>query len=82
MESFQVNQTVRVKTEKLGPNKRVPDYIRGRTGVVVKAHGEVPNHEHDHPDNWGPLYSVMFDSGSEREKIVVDLHGPWLEAVS
>lgn len=79
MKGFEANQRVRVKKENASPNRRVPDYVRGRTGVIVKVHGAVPNYEHDHPDNWGPLYSVLFDGISPNEKIVVDLHEPWLE---
>jgi hypothetical protein len=83
MNKFVINQKVRVKTENPGPNKRVPDYVRGKLGVIIGVHGTVPNYSHDHSEDWGPLYSVLFgtsrapDSHS-REKVIVDIHEPWL----
>src|SRR5213593_3604049 len=62
MGGFVVSQRVRVKTENLGPNRRVPDYVRGRLGVVFRVHGAVPDYSHDHSEDWGPLYSVLFGS--------------------
>ena len=79
---FVINQRVRVKIENPDPNRRVPGYVRGKLGVIVSVHGTVPNYSHDHSEDWGPLYSVLFgaqapDSHS-REKIIVDIHEPWL----
>lgn len=82
MEKFGMNQRVRVRVENPGPNERVPEYIKGRVGLVVGVHGEVANYEHDHADPWGPLYSVLFEGTSPTEKVIVDLHEPWLESVS
>src|SRR5207249_12250048 len=84
MRMFVINQRVRVKIENPGPNRRVPDYVRGKLGVIVGVHGTVPNYSHDHSENWGPLYSVLFgvqapDSHS-KEKIIVDIHESWLVA--
>ena len=84
MVMFVINQRVRVKIENPGPNRRVPDYVRGKLGVIVGVHGTVPNYSHDHSENWGPLYSVLFgvqapDSHS-KEKIIVDIHESWLVA--
>lgn len=79
---FEVNQRVRVKRENPGPNRRVPGYARGMTGVIVKAHGVVPGHGHDHADDWGLLYSVLLDDPSGHsgmERIILDLHISWLE---
>lgn len=83
MSKFVINQKVRVKTENPGPNKRIPDYVRGKLGVIIAVHGTVPNYSHDHSEDWGPLYSVLFgtlqapDSHS-REKVIADIHEPWL----
>jgi len=82
MSVFVMNQRVRVKIENPGPNRRVPDYVRGKLGVIVNAHGIVPDYSHDHSEDWGPLYSVLFgaqapDSRS-KEKIIVDIHESWL----
>ena len=83
MGGFVVSQRVRVKTENPGPNQRVPDYARGRLGVVFRVHGSVPNYSHDHSEDWGPLYSVRFAStrapdGRSNEKVIVDIHESWL----
>ena len=82
MGGFVINQRVRVKIENPGPNRRVPDYVRGKLGVIVTVHGTVPNYSHDHSDDWGPLYSVLVEpqvSGSRlKEKIIVDIHESWL----
>jgi len=82
MGRFVIGQRVRVKFENVGPNRRVPDYVKGKLGVIVSVHGIVPNYSHDHTEDWGPLYSVQFElegTGSlPREKIIVDIHEPWL----
>ena len=83
MGRFVVSQRVRVKTENPGPNQRVPDYVRGRLGVVFRVHGAVPNYSHDHSEDWGPLYSVLFASTRApdsrfNEKVIVDIHESWL----
>jgi len=82
MDRFVIGQRVRVKFENVGPNRRVPGYVRGKLGIIVRVHGTVPNYSHDHAEDWGPLYSVQFESegtGSHpREKIIVDIHEPWL----
>jgi hypothetical protein len=82
MREFVVNQRVRVRTQIDGPNRRVPSYVRGKLGVIVRAHGKVDDYQHDHADDWGPMYSVVFDAGSTNEKVILDLHQPWLEAIS
>ena len=82
MSGFVIGQRVRVKFENASPNRRVPDYVRGKLGFIVSVHGTVPNYSHDHVEDWGPLYSVQFEpepTGSRRrEKIIVDIHEPWL----
>ena len=82
MGRFVIDQRVRVKIENPGPNRRVPDYARGKLGVIVSVHGTVPNCSHDHLEDWGPLYSVLFEPvpprSNSKEKIIVDIHEPWL----
>ena len=82
MSVFVINQRVRVKIENPGPNRRVPHYVRGKLGVIVNAHGIVPDYSHDHSEDWGPLYSVIFGAQSpdsrSKEKIIVDIHESWL----
>ena len=82
MSGFVISQRVRVKFENASPNRRVPDYARGKLGVIVSVHGTVPNYSHDHLEDWGPLYSVLFElvspSSNSKEKIIVDIHEPWL----
>jgi len=84
MGGFVVSQRVRVKTENPGPNRRVPDYVRGRLGVVFRVHGAVPDYSHDHSEDWGPLYSVLFVTAqadnNSNEKVIVDIHESWLVA--
>ena len=79
---FEVNQRVRVRRESQGTNRRVPEYARGRTGTIVRSHGVVPGHGHDHADDWGPLYSVLLDRStrsSDGENLCLDIHSSWLE---
>jgi hypothetical protein len=82
MSRFIISQRVRVKVENAGPNRRVPGYVRGKLGVIVTVHGTVPDYSHDHAEDWGPLYSVQFEpettGNHSREKIIVDIHEPWL----
>ncbi len=79
---FVINQRVRVKIDNPGPNRRVPDYARGKLGVIANVHGTIPNYSHDHSQDWGPLYSVLFDAQApnsrSKEKIIVDIHESWL----
>ncbi len=86
MGEFVINQRVRVKIENPGPNRRVPDYARGKLGVIVSVHGTVPNYSHDHSEDWGPLYSVLFEPEAPcshpKEKIIVDIHESWLSDAS
>jgi hypothetical protein len=82
MKEFSIGQRVRVRTDYEGPNRRVPAYVKGKIGIVLRVHGEVANYRHDHADDWGALYSVLFDGSSRGEKLIVDLHQPWLESTS
>ena len=82
---FAKDERVMVKTVHPGPNRRTPGYLRGRTGVVIVVHGRVPDYAHDHGDDWGPLYSIIFDlddsshNGRKKERVVADIHESWLE---
>src|SRR2546427_11311876 len=79
MGGFVVSQRVRVKAENLGPNRRVPDYVRGRLGGGFRAHGAVPDYSHAHSEDWGPLRSALFRSTQapnrhSNQKVIVDIH--------
>lgn len=82
-----MDQRVRVKLNNRGGTRRTPYYVRGKIGRIVKSHGTITGHGHDHAEDWGPLYTLLFDSGdvfgsSENEKIFVDLHDNWLESIT
>ena len=85
MNKFIVNQRVSIKRENPGPNRRVPQYARGKKGIILVVHGVLSNSTHDHADDWGPVYSVVLNQDSsdrfQENKIIVDVHEPWLEAV-
>lgn len=58
-------------------------YVRGKTGVVVAAHGVITN-PHDHRGLYPPLYTVLFEIGEvfgtpSDDKLRVDVHEEWLE---
>ncbi len=84
---FALDQRVKVKLESRKGTRRTPKYVRGKVGKIIKVHGIVAGHEPDHRDEWGPMYTVLFDSReifgfSENEKKLVDLHDSWLESIS
>ncbi len=84
MSKFRVQDRVLVMKESPCATRRTPHYVRGKTGTIIEVHGKVQGHEHDHPDDWGPLYSVIFETIElfgypSNEKIVLDLHESWLE---
>jgi hypothetical protein len=84
---FSLDQRVKVKMQNNEGTRRTPNYIRGKVGKIIRVHGVVRGHEHDHKDDWGPMYTVLFDSRdvfgfSENEKVLVDLHDSWLESTS
>lgn len=85
--SFSVNDNVAVKRENPGGTRRTPNYIRGKKGRIIRSHGTIGGHSHDHAEDWGPLYTVIFEHGEVFEsvpgrsddKIAVDIHENWLE---
>lgn len=61
-------------------NPRTPQYLRGRTGTVVRCHGIVDN-PLDHQTPYPPLYSVVFtmpDGRAPHDEVLADLHEEWL----
>jgi hypothetical protein len=80
---FRVGDRVRVLAEMPGGNPRTPQYLRNRTGTVVRSHGVVEN-PLDHHDPYPPLYTVVFALSDDRrgsEEVVADIHEEWLEPV-
>ncbi len=81
---FQVGKRIRIKKENPDGTHRTPKYIMGKTGTILASHGNVSNYEIDHREDWGPLYTVQFDTAeisgiNGRDKILVDVHEDWLE---
>ena len=67
---------------------RTPHYLRGRSGVVVRAFGAYPNPEDlafARPAAPMPLYHVAFDrrdiwpEGAAGDEILVELYQHWLD---
>jgi hypothetical protein len=66
-------------------NRRTPEYIRGKRGVIGLVHGVLGNPK-DHRGLYDPLYTVRFDlsalsSCSDRDSIWVDVHEEWLSSL-
>lgn len=82
-DKFSAGDRVRIKTENPGDPKRVPKYIKGKTGIVQKVHGRIIN-PRDHRDERPTLYSVAFSSGelfpeaSKKDKVFVDVFEDWM----
>ncbi|MGH9088544.1 MAG: SH3-like domain-containing protein [Acidimicrobiales bacterium] len=74
--TYRRTDRVTVQADVAGGNPRTPKYLRGRTGQVLQAHGEVVN-PLDHREVYPPLYTVLFelDGGDE---VAADLHEEWL----
>ena len=68
---------------------RTPHYLRGRTGTVLRCLGAFPNPEDiafNRPAPVLPLYHVCFDfkavwGDPGPDTLLVEIYGPWLEAV-
>lgn len=74
---------MRVLRDRPDGNPRTPSYVRGRTGVVVALHGQIPN-PLDHRDLYPPLCTVRFalqdlTGRPSRDFVAADLHEEWLE---
>jgi nitrile hydratase len=84
--TFSVGDRVRIKTENPGDVKRVPNYIKGRAGVVQKAHGRIIS-PRDHRDERPALYSIAFSSAelfpeaSKKDTVYVDVFEDWMTRV-
>ena len=90
---FCVGQKVNVQSlEPIGHN-RTPEYIRGKTGEVVKIQGNYRNPESMAYGGDGlplvPVYTIMFDWAelwghlpqSVPDKIMADIFEHWLDPV-
>ena len=79
---FSVGERVRIKMENGEDPKRVPQYIRGKQGLIQKARGEQinPRDHHERP----PVYSVVFSldevvSGAHpNTRVFVDVFEDWM----
>jgi hypothetical protein len=82
-QEFDVGDQVRVLEVVPDGNPRTPRYLRGRTGTVVRCHGEVDN-PLDHRGVYPPLYSVVFtvdDGPGPHDQVLADIHEEWLVRV-
>jgi hypothetical protein len=81
---FNPGMKVQIKAANPNGTHRTPEYIKGKSGVIVMSHGVVSGYEIDHREDWGPLYTIIFDKSelgdlSGNDKILVDVHEDWLE---
>ena len=87
--SFHVGDVVRARNINPAGHTRLPRYIRGKTGVVVKYYG---NHDFPDIDMAGkksppqPIYSVQFDatelwgiSAEENQILFIDMWEGYIE---
>ena len=93
---FVLGQRVRTRSEVAGHHTRLPDYARGKQGVIERVHG-VHIYADSHAQGLGEdpqwLYGVVFDetelwperarssSAQGRLKVAIDAWEPYLEAV-
>ena len=93
--SFQVGERVRVATRAHEGHHRTPGYLKGKVGIIERAHGSFRNPEARAYGADGlptkPLYLVGFrqtDLWSERyaesprDNLYVDIYEHWLEPVT
>jgi len=88
---FGKGERVKVRAGTPPTHFRTPEYIQGKTGVVVALYGKFRNPESLAHGGDGlpmqPLYRVEFDQkqvwenyqGSEKDKLLVDIYDHWLE---
>ena len=88
---FRVGQGVRVADRRHEGHHRTPDYLKGATGTVARAHGLFTNPETRAYGGdglpRGPVYQVEFAQrdlwpdydGSDRDRLYVDVYEHWLE---
>jgi nitrile hydratase beta subunit len=87
---FAVGQVVRTYAGEVPHHTRLPDYVRGKCGVIERLHGThvfADANAMGRPDNGQWLYTVVFDGAdlwgdpSSDVKVSVDAWEPYLEAV-
>jgi len=80
---FALGDKIKIKTDNPGDSKRVPKYIKGKTGIVQKIRGRIVN-PRDHRDERPTLYSVafvsndLFPEASKKDKVFVDIFEDWM----
>ena len=87
---FGTGELVKVRVGTPSTHFRTPEYIQGKTGIVVALYGSFRN-----PESLGhggdglpmqPLYRVEFEQkqlwdnykGPEKDKLLVDIYDNWL----
>jgi len=86
---FQPGQSVRARNIHPNGHTRLPRYVRGRLGLIVRmngAHVFPDSHAHGHGEDPRPLYTVQFrarelwgSQASARDSVFLDLWEPYLE---
>ena len=88
---FDKGDRVKVRSGTPPTHFRTPEYIQGKTGVVVALYGNFRNPESLAHGGDGlpmePLYRVEFDQkqlwenyqGPEKDKLLVDIYDNWLD---
>jgi nitrile hydratase subunit beta len=82
-DKFSAGDRVRIKTDNPGDVKRVPTYIKGKSGWVQRVHGRIMN-PRDHRDERPTLYSIAFSSAelfpeaSKQDTVFVDVFEDWM----
>ena len=87
--SFKVRQRVRARNINPTGHTRLPRYVRGKTGVIVRDHGVYlfpDSNAHFHGEKRQHVYSVRFtatelwgDAASPRDSVHLDLWDDYLE---
>jgi nitrile hydratase subunit beta len=90
-QAFAPGDTVRARNLSPIGHTRLPRYVRGRIGVVERAHGahvfpDTHAHTHGGGEDPRPLYTVRFSArelwgpdAAERDSVSLDLWEPYLE---
>ncbi|MDA4130009.1 MAG: nitrile hydratase subunit beta [Thaumarchaeota archaeon] len=83
-DNFKPGKKVHIKTTNPEGTHRTPKYIMGKSGTIYISHGALTGYEVDHSEDWGPLYTVEFQTeeisrSKSIDKILVDVHEDWLE---
>ncbi len=94
MQKWQPGQTLMVRQSTTVGHNRVPGFIQGRCGTVVRCWGDFPNPEararRDLDAPLVPVYLMAFDPKTiwfdeiidQRDRILVDVYGPNLVEIS